>query len=69
MQTAVYIAPFKAHVNLGFFQGADLPDPAALLEGTGKGLRHVKLKTLDALGQPSVIALIQAASDTAIRPE
>lgn len=38
-----YVNAFKAHVNVGFFRGADLPDPAGLLEGTGKFMRHVKL--------------------------
>jgi hypothetical protein len=39
-----YVNAFKAHVNVGFFQGAALDDPAGLLEGTGKRMRHVKLK-------------------------
>jgi hypothetical protein len=38
-----YVNAFKAHVNVGFFHGAELPDPAGLLEGTGKYMRHVKL--------------------------
>lgn len=33
---------FKAHVNVGFFQGASLADPARILEGSGKRMRHVK---------------------------
>jgi hypothetical protein len=40
-----YVNAFKAHVNVGFFNGADLADPAALLEGSGKRMRHVKLKS------------------------
>ena len=43
-----YVNVFKGHVNVGFFCGADLPDPAGLLEGTGKYMRHVKLRP----GQP-----------------
>ena len=39
-----YVDAFKAHVNVGFFHGAALPDPAGLLEGSGKYMRHVKLK-------------------------
>ena len=39
-----YVNVFKYHVNVGFFQGAALDDPAGLLEGTGKRMRHVKLK-------------------------
>jgi hypothetical protein len=38
-----YVNAFTAHVNVGFFRGADLSDPAGLLEGTGKFMRHVKL--------------------------
>jgi hypothetical protein len=39
-----YVNVFTSHVNVGFFQGAALPDPARLLEGSGKFMRHVKLK-------------------------
>lgn len=38
-----YVNAFRAHVNVGFFRGAELDDPAGLLEGTGKLMRHVKL--------------------------
>ena len=38
-----YVDAFRAHVNVGFFHGASLADPAGLLEGTGKRMRHVKL--------------------------
>jgi hypothetical protein len=39
-----YVNAFKAHANVGFFYGAMLPDPAGLLEGEGKRMRHVKLR-------------------------
>src|SRR5690242_8006069 len=39
-----YVNVFKAHVNVGFFLGAELDDPAGLLEGTGRRMRHVKVK-------------------------
>lgn len=39
-----YVNSFKAHVNVGFFYGAFLADPAVLLEGSGKRMRHVKLQ-------------------------
>ena len=39
-----YTNVFTAHVNVGFFRGATLPDPAGLLQGDGKYMRHVKLK-------------------------
>src|SRR4029078_9428101 len=39
-----YVNAFTAHVNVGFFRGAELADPGHLLEGTGKFMRHVKPK-------------------------
>src|SRR6202789_2549973 len=39
-----YVNAFGSHVNVGFFHGAMLDDPAGLLEGSGKRMRHVKLK-------------------------
>ena len=39
-----YVNVFTTHVNVGFFQGASLRDPARLLQGSGKFMRHVKLK-------------------------
>ena len=39
-----YVNAFTAHVNVGFFLGAELPDPSGLLEGTGRFMRHVKLR-------------------------
>jgi hypothetical protein len=38
-----YVNAFRAHVNVGFFRGAEISDPDGLLEGTGKLMRHVKL--------------------------
>jgi hypothetical protein len=38
-----YVNAFKSHVNVGFFCGAMLEDPARLLEGSGKRMRHVKI--------------------------
>ena len=56
-----YLMPHRAHANLGFFQGAALDDPEGLLEGTGKALRHVKLRTAEDARRPAVVALIGAA--------
>ena len=39
-----YVNVFSAHVNVGFFHGNALADPARLLQGTGKRMRHVKLR-------------------------
>ena len=56
-----YLMPHARWVNLGFYLGAELPDPARLLEGTGARLRHVKLRSLDAARRPAVRALLTAA--------
>ncbi len=56
-----YIGTQSNRVNLGFFYGADLTDQEGLLEGTGKNLRHVKVKSLEQAEQASVRALIQRA--------
>ncbi|MEX1335015.1 MAG: DUF1801 domain-containing protein [Candidatus Limnocylindrales bacterium] len=56
-----YVLPYRAWVNLGFYKGAELPDPARLLEGTGAKLRHVKVRSPEAADAPAVRALIEAA--------
>lgn len=58
-----YVNAFKTHVNVGFFGGAELPDRAGLLEGTGKFMRHVKIRPgvpLDAIKLQELIALAYA---------
>jgi len=56
-----YIMPMRGYVNLGFYQGADLKDPEQLLEGTGKGLRHVKIRSLTEAGRLPLRVLVAAA--------
>ena len=56
-----YVGVFRAHVNVGFFQGASLPDPAGLLEGSGKYMRHVKLRPGLAFDESSLKTLVRAA--------
>ena len=56
-----YVNTFKSHVNVGFFNGAVLRDPASLLEGTGKRMRHVKLKPGFDIDCSSLAVLIQAS--------
>jgi hypothetical protein len=56
-----YVGVFKDHVNIGFFHGTSLPDPAGLLEGTGKFMRHVKVKLGLAVDRPALEALVIAA--------
>lgn len=51
----------KHHITFGFLRGTSLPDPAKLLEGTGKNLRHVKLRTVEDLRKPALKKLIQSA--------
>jgi hypothetical protein len=65
-----YVNVFSSHVNVGFFQGATLPDPARLLQGTGKFMRHVKLRSGAAIDAESLNRLIEAAySDIKVRIE
>lgn len=56
-----YVGVFTGHVNVGFFHGAALPDPAALLRGTGKRMRHVRLEPGLPLDGGSLEGLIMAA--------
>ena len=57
----IYIAPFKDSVNLGFYRGTNLPDKKKLLKGTGKLLRHIKLKTMADYEIEDIIQLITEA--------
>ncbi|MGO9436490.1 MAG: DUF1801 domain-containing protein [Terracidiphilus sp.] len=56
-----YVNVFTAHVNVGFFHGAALPDPARLLQGTGRFMRHVKLRPGTATDAESLRRLIEMA--------
>ena len=56
-----YVGVYRAHANVGFFQGADLEDPTGLLEGTGKRMRHVKVKPGVDFDTSALAALIRAA--------
>ncbi len=56
-----YVDAFKAHVNVGFFRGVDLDDPAGQLEGTGKRMRHVKVRWGEPVDDAALNALIVAA--------
>ena len=58
-----YIALHNDHVNLGFNQGAELPDPEGLLEGPGKMLRHTKIAEPEDLEDPAVRRLLEAAKN------
>lgn len=56
-----YLSVHASHVNLGFYHGAALKDPGGILEGTGKRLRHVKLRGLAGARSPAVHRLLREA--------
>ena len=56
-----YVNVFTSHVNVGFFHGAALPDPARLLQGSGRFMRHVKLRPGTATNTAALSSLIDAA--------
>ena len=51
---AVYIGVYTKHINLGFHRGAGMDDPAGILEGSGKQMRHIKIKSPEDLGTPVI---------------
>jgi hypothetical protein len=65
-----YVNVFTSHVNVGFFQGASLPDPNRMLLGTGKRMRHVKLRSGTRTNDAALSRLIEVAwSDIKARVE
>ena len=56
-----YVNVFRAHVNVGFFNGAELNDPTGSLEGSGRRMRHVKVRPGDDFNVAALSALIDAA--------
>jgi len=56
-----HIAVYERGVNLGFFQGASLADPEGALEGTGKRIRHLSLKTQADLKRPEILVFLRRA--------
>ena len=54
-----YVNAFTAHAAVGFFNGASLPDPGALLEGSGKRMRHVKLRPGAQIDDEALATLIE----------
>ncbi|CAM2065038.1 DUF1801 domain-containing protein [Sulfidibacter corallicola] len=57
----VYVNAFRAHVNVGFFRGAEILDPDGLLEGTGKFMRHVKLRPESEVDASALAQLVETA--------
>jgi hypothetical protein len=65
-----YVNVFTSHVNVGFFHGVALTDPARLLQGSGRFMRHVKLRPGTAMDDGALSGLIEAAySDIKARVE
>lgn len=63
-----YVGVYKKHVSVGFYRGAELPDPAGLLQGSGKNMRHVKLHPQGNTNAPALAELIRASyTDMAAR--
>jgi hypothetical protein len=58
-----YVDAFTAHVNVGFYRGSGLPDPHGLLEGVGRRMRHVKIRTADGVNADALTRLIESACD------
>lgn len=56
-----YVNVFRNHVNVGLFRGAEIADPKGLLEGTGRFMRHVKLRPDDDIDTDALTRLIETA--------
>lgn len=56
-----YVNAFTSHVNVGFFRGSSLDDPAGLLAGTGKRMRHIKLRPEKHADTAAICRLIEDA--------
>lgn len=56
-----YINVFRSHVNIGFFMGATIDDPHSLLEGSGKRMRHVKVRPENDIDSEAIRELIRSA--------
>ena len=56
-----YVNAFRDHVNVGFFRGVELADPSRLLEGTGKFMRHAKLRPEHNINETALTKIIENA--------
>ena len=54
----IYVAPQNGYVNLGFYYGVGVPDPAGLLEGVGKRMRHTKVRSIQAAQNAALVPLV-----------
>jgi hypothetical protein len=58
-----YIGVIRDHLNLGFIHGSELADPQRILEGTGKQMRHIKIRNMSDLLRPAIRAYLQEACE------
>jgi hypothetical protein len=63
-----WISPHTRHVVLGFYYGAELPDPEGVLEGTGRSMRHVKVRRAEDLDSAALRGLIEVAVTHRVPP-
>jgi len=58
-----YVAAYAYHVNLGFYFGAELPDPHGVLKGTGKKMRHIRFDSPEDLRHRYLRTYISSAME------
>jgi hypothetical protein len=63
----LYVTVFATHINLGFFFGGFLPDPEQLLVGSGKRMRHIKIRSLQESENPAIARLLEQAWDDGVK--
>lgn len=63
-----WLAPHTKHVVFGFYYGTELPDPEGILEGTGRTMRHVKIRRPEDLDVPALRNLIEIATTHRVPP-
>ena len=67
-ENVMYLAATDSYVNLGFFNGASLSDPNGRIAGTGKRMRHVKVRALEDVDQAQFESWIREAVDWTTQP-
>ncbi|WP_210508351.1 DUF1801 domain-containing protein [Naasia sp. SYSU D00057] len=63
-----WLAPYPKHVVFGFYYATELPDPEGILEGTGRLMRHVKIRRPEDLDRPALRELVTLASTHRVPP-
>jgi hypothetical protein len=63
-----HVVTYSTHVNLGFNRGSSLPDPEGVLEGSGKSMRHIRIRNYDDLNRPLVRRFLRAAIEQVAQP-